>query len=85
MPEAVIIKRMMLTLQKQGQHQEAYCIKATPDTVGFMGVQCPRKPVFLLPLTLKVFGSFGMAACRKWNRNLRNVGVSRTDRGYRAI
>ena len=46
MPEAVIIKRMILILQKQGQNQEAYCIKAKPDTVGFMGVQCPRKPVF---------------------------------------
>jgi hypothetical protein len=40
---------------------------------------------FPKPLILKVFGSFGMAACRKWNRNLRNVGASRTDRGYRAI
>ncbi|WP_310198515.1 hypothetical protein [Neobacillus niacini] len=37
------------------------------------------------PKVLTVFGSFGTAASRKWNRNLRNVGVSRTDRGYRAI
>ena len=36
-------------------------------------------------LIFKLFGSFGMAACRKWNRNLRNVGSSLTNRGYRAF
>jgi hypothetical protein len=37
----------------------------------------------------KVFGSFGMAACRKWNRNLRIVKKGAlpffTVRGYRSI
>ena len=27
-----------------------------------------------IAFALKLFGSFGMTACRKWNRNLRNVG-----------
>ncbi|KKI91472.1 hypothetical protein WQ54_14455 [Bacillus sp. SA1-12] len=30
-------------------------------------------PFLLRIIFQQVFGSFGMAACRKWNRNLRNV------------
>ena len=44
-----------------------------------------RSREFPTAFALKLFGSFGMTACRKWNRNLRNVGYSRTVRSYRSI
>ena len=38
------------------------------------GDKIPGQPEISSAFALKLFGSFGMMACRKWNRNLRNVG-----------